>query len=352
MSSLLNGYQEVIGTKNGETIDAGGYQIAFGLQGIDLLMSGSYTDPTILVGGSGNDFYLAGPGTSTVIVDSGGYDQLTIIGLGYSTYTATFNGKHFVTWDTYTQTSVIVANWLTSPYQIDVLDTPTGKYSLVEVVNAAYASGSHLGEISIPDLASIGIFEPGTTAAQVDEAVNYLLAREADIISPPPPPTPLTDAAAFDANFYLAANPDVRASGTEAIVHYSAYGWKEGRDPNTWFDTSWYLAQNQDVAATGMEPLKHFQQHGVHEGRDPNAWFDTSWYLAENTDVAEAGLHPVTHYWQYGWEEGRDPSSAFDTSDYLAANPDVEAAGLNPLQHWLQYGMAEGRALAPVVEIA
>ena len=39
--------------------------------------------------------------------------------------------------------------------------------------------------------------------------------------------------------------------GTDALAHFGAFGWREGRDPNAFFDTSWYLATNPDVAASG-----------------------------------------------------------------------------------------------------
>jgi glycosyltransferase involved in cell wall biosynthesis/peptidoglycan/xylan/chitin deacetylase (PgdA/CDA1 family)/SAM-dependent methyltransferase len=53
------------------------------------------------------------------------------------------------------------------------------------------------------------------------------------------------------------------------------------------FDAEWYLARNPDVAANGQDPLEHYLAHGVAERRDPNPFFDTSWYLAQNP------RHPV-----------------------------------------------------------
>jgi hypothetical protein len=109
------------------------------------------------------------------------------------------------------------------------------------------------------------------------------------------------------------------------------------------FDAEYYLAQNPDVAAAGIDPLAHYNTHGWHEGRDPNAFFDTAGYLAHYADVAAAGINPLEHYEQWGWKEGRDPSTAFDTLAYLAANPDVAAAHVSPLDHFLQSGFHEGR---------
>ena len=111
------------------------------------------------------------------------------------------------------------------------------------------------------------------------------------------------------------------------------------------FDADYYLAYNPDVAAAGVDPLAHFDTFGWHEGRNPNAYFDTAGYLARNADVAAAGVNPLEHYEAFGWREGRDPSASFDTLQYLAANPDVAAAQVNPLEHYLQFGAHEGRAV-------
>jgi hypothetical protein len=110
------------------------------------------------------------------------------------------------------------------------------------------------------------------------------------------------------------------------------------------FDAEYYLAHNPDVAAAGVDPHFHFNVVGWQEGRDPNAYFDTEGYLAYYTDVAAAGVDPLYHYEVVGWREGRDPSAGFDTQMYLAANPDVAAANVNPLEHFLQFGVREGRA--------
>ena len=195
----------------------------------------------------------------------------------------------------------------------------------------------------------------------------------------------------FSTNFYLGANRDVFATGTNPLDHYHRSGWKEGRDPSASFDTTLYLKNNPDVAAARhrparalsavrrreegraihaavgtvvdgfdaqyylsrypdiiaarVDPLEHFNQHGWREGRNPNAVFDTAGYLAHYADVRGAGINPLEHYELFGWREGRDPSASFDTRGYLAADPDVAAAGINPLDHYLQFGIFEGRTV-------
>ena len=202
-------------------------------------------------------------------------------------------------------------------------------------------------------------------------------------------------AALFDANYYLAQNPDVRAAGVDPLKHFETVGWKEGRDPSLLFSDSKYLAAYPDVAKGGLNPLLHYLEHGQAEGRmtflsggaaaadplvqssyydpqlgaklvptgvaaeqqaafdydatgwqkglDPDAWFDTDYYLSHNPDVAAAHIDPLLHYETYGWKEGRDPSAQFSTTKYLGAYADVRAAGVDPLLHFVAHGQAEGR---------
>ena len=206
--------------------------------------------------------------------------------------------------------------------------------------------------------------------------------------------------ALFDSKYYLAQNPDVKASNQNPLTHFEQYGWREGRDPSLLFSAAKYLASNQDVKAAGAEPLLHYMQYGQGErrmaflpggsaaadplvnaayydkqlgatlvpagaaaqqqaawsydasgwkrGLNPDAFFDTNYYLSRNPDVAAVRYNPLKHYEQYGWREGRDPSALFSTSKYLAAYSDVRAAGVDPLDHFLRYGQAEGRVAAKV----
>lgn len=196
----------------------------------------------------------------------------------------------------------------------------------------------------------------------------------------------------FDANYYLAHNPDVAAAGIDPLMHWVQWGSHEGRSPNALFNGTYYLNQNPDVAAAGMDPLYHHQTWGWREGRNPSISFDTKAYLAanpdvaaqnvdplwfqlnsglaqgrmsfiatpnavgpqdplvinayywgQNPDVAAAGMNPTTHYDQYGWKEGRNPDPLFDTRFYGAHNPDVVAAGFDPLFHYETWGWHEGR---------
>jgi hypothetical protein len=172
--------------------------------------------------------------------------------------------------------------------------------------------------------------------------------------NPTPNPNPSGDDDGnllFDTPFYLSQNPDVAAAGIDALFHYNAVGFHEGRDPNAFFDTSGYLAVNKDVAAAGINPLDHYDQVGWREGRDPSAAFDTTLYLIHNPDVAAAGINPLAHFLAAGQAEGRAAFAAvgqnivggFDAQFYLFHNPDVAAAGIDALFHYNVVGFQEGR---------
>ncbi len=210
----------------------------------------------------------------------------------------------------------------------------------------------------------------------------------------------ICDSVLFSREFYLGANPDVKATGVDPALHYFLHGGAEGRDPCLFFSTADYLEQNPDVAAGGTNPLVHYERFGRDEGRpicapralrvetDPGGdsatsevsaapapeaiaplsfaddsnpdviarspLFDPNWYLATYADVAQAGIDPALHYLQHGGSEGRDPGPSFSTADYLQRNPDVAAAGVNPLVHYEGHGRGEGRPIraphAPLLE--
>ncbi|WP_297693034.1 hypothetical protein [Phenylobacterium sp.] len=99
------------------------------------------------------------------------------------------------------------------------------------------------------------LFEPGSQAApsapRVSEEDQALAATD------------------FDADFYRAANPDVGGDDTEALRHFLAHGWREGRDPNARFSVRDYLELYPDIEAAGINPFVHFLRAGRGEGRQP-----------------------------------------------------------------------------------
>ena len=176
-------------------------------------------------------------------------------------------------------------------------------------------------------------------------------------------PTALVHAA-FDAEFYLADNPDVAAAGVDAWEHYSTIGWREGRNPESGFSVADYLAAHPDVAISGVDPFSHFVLYGRAEGRklslshpEPNqtstpaepdllpvlAEFDADYYVAANPDVELKPEAAFGHFLETGWRENRDPTRWFSTRCYLEANTDVVETGANPFVHYVLYGRREGR---------
>ncbi|MFN7360632.1 hypothetical protein [Brevundimonas sp.] len=75
---------------------------------------------------------------------------------------------------------------------------------------------------------------------------------------------------AFDAEFYLAAYPDVAENGADPWEHFVLFGAREGRDPRPDFSTRAYLAANPDVSEASVNAFEHWIHHGRAEGRALN----------------------------------------------------------------------------------
>ena len=192
----------------------------------------------------------------------------------------------------------------------------------------------------------------------------------------------------FDAEYYLASNPDVRNAGVDPVEHYLIHGWRERRDPSAAFSTSQYLFDHPDVARAGVNPLVHYLRHGLREGRpigpktralpvtsspglgqsvsgsgqekvsDPaidaevtairkSGLFDEAYYRSMYADLQSAPRDVIRHYCEYGWREGRNPSDDFDTRFYLATYSDIRNADLNPFYHYVVAGASELRHAMP-----
>lgn len=72
---------------------------------------------------------------------------------------------------------------------------------------------------------------------------------------------------AFDVDFYHQRYPDIQVAGVDPFIHYSTWGWREGRLPNSWFDPLFYLEQYQDARDSGKDPLLHYIEVGQAEKR-------------------------------------------------------------------------------------
>ena len=70
----------------------------------------------------------------------------------------------------------------------------------------------------------------------------------------------------FDAEYYLAANPDVAARNIDPLVHFIEEGARQGRNPNPSFDTAFYLEQCRGAGETPANPLLHYLRGGAARG--------------------------------------------------------------------------------------
>jgi hypothetical protein len=71
----------------------------------------------------------------------------------------------------------------------------------------------------------------------------------------------------FNSEHYLEMNPDVRAAGLDAALHYLVHGGREGRDPGPFFSTKAYLARYPDVAEAEVNALLHYETQGRRQNR-------------------------------------------------------------------------------------
>ncbi|MCF4125073.1 hypothetical protein HBB12_006770 [Methylobacterium sp. SyP6R] len=342
------------GGQGNDTITGGsGDDVLVGGSGDDLVGGGDGDDT--FIDGPGNDTYLGGRGTDTLVLTSPLTDA-TVRRSGSSmvlnvrdTYTGIerfqFTDATVVTGDG--QPLVDDLFYLTNYRDVfqagQDADTHYAAYGWKEGrdPNALFSTTGYLA-------ANPGVRASGQNPLEHYDQTGWKEGRD--------------PSAGFDNEAYLARNPDVKAAGIDPLKHFLEYGQAEGRQitdavgrtadlAGGAFDAEYYLLANPDVAraatAAGGDSFayaaQHFEQYGWRERRNPNAVFNTAEYLIAYRDVQAANINPLTHYDQYGWKEGRDPSRGFDTSNYLAAYGDVAQAGLNPMQHYLQYGLYEGR---------
>ena len=71
----------------------------------------------------------------------------------------------------------------------------------------------------------------------------------------------------FNSAHYLEMNPDVRAAGLDAALHYLVHGSREGRDPGPFFSTKAYLDRYPDVAEAEVNALLHYETQGRRQNR-------------------------------------------------------------------------------------
>jgi GT2 family glycosyltransferase len=98
----------------------------------------------------------------------------------------------------------------------------------------------------------------------------------------------------FDVNYYLDQNPDVKSSGSNPLVHYLNYGWREGRNPTPGFWPDFYKSQVKEFATEDLEPFTHYLRFGKNLGLKPNPIGVEPWPIPKApTDEAWAELEPL-----------------------------------------------------------
>ncbi len=199
----------------------------------------------------------------------------------------------------------------------------------------------------------------------------------------------------FDINSYMRAYPDLRSAFGDDYekyyLHYLKYGMREGRravgcekrigsvtvyqgiDYSPVFDADYYLAKYPDLrAAFGDDDvlaLRHFVRYGMREGRQAKVSFDVKSYRRAHQDLRLAFGNDISkyylHYMKYGNREGRvttgvteivnpvtklngtDYSAVYDYTEYQQRYGDIKAAfgedDIATLGHFLKYGMKERR---------
>lgn len=132
------------------------------------------------------------------------------------------------------------------------------------------------------------------------------------------PPLELPGGRTFDAAFYLARYPDVKAAGFEPKAHYLSHGLAEGREAHPQPETAPALVMldSADLSASDTQVsllsacesiaqpvMEHVRPTAVSAENDEP--FDAQFYLAIYPDIAKAGINPEQHYRNHGRFEGR-----------------------------------------------
>ena len=192
----------------------------------------------------------------------------------------------------------------------------------------------------------------------------------------------------FDAKYYLATNPDLKAAFGDdvqkALAHFVEYGMGEGRQGSAEFNVYSYRTRYADLDAAFGDNLASYYMHyinaGKAEGRDGTlektytVVFKKNGEVVKTETVKEGGTATApaeieTENGFKGWDKDftnvtsdievnaiyeekpkYDASyyaPVFDAEYYLTANPDIKAAfgddEEQALIHFVEYGMREGR---------
>lgn len=143
---------------------------------------------------------------------------------------------------------------------------------------------------------------------------------------------------------------------TDSVIHFLLVGAIKGYDPGPNFNTQEYFDCNWDVKAKGTNALLHYESYGKKENRVisiaekdirdydiilNSSYFDKDWY--ESTYEISEDIDSADHYLHAGFIERYDPGPDFSTREYYDCNRDVKKVLENPLVHYELFGRKEKR---------
>ena len=128
---------------------------------------------------------------------------------------------------------------------------------------------------------------------------------------------------AFDADYYVSANPDVAAANVDPLDHFMTTGWREGRNPTLWFSVSHYLDFYPDVAEAGINPFLHYLLAGKSEGRTPRHDLGFRYDIIASLEPLERRISSARRS-----APRRQPTNAKSLRDALQQAKRVESKGL------------------------
>ena len=148
----------------------------------------------------------------------------------------------------------------------------------------------------------------------VDAAIHYIQIGALQLLNP---------SRWFNTGFYTRSSSFAEIE-LNPFYHYLTIGRNNGvyaknietapTDPSgvhsllrDYFNANYYLASNPDILECGLDAYEHYMEHGCTENRNPSPNFDTGYYLEQNPDVSEAKINPFAHYVMKGRFENRRP---------------------------------------------
>ncbi len=187
----------------------------------------------------------------------------------------------------------------------------------------------------------------------------------------------------YDFDYYVNRYDDVKKSYANdpvgALMHFTRYGMKEGRQGKADFNVGDYRNGNADLnKAYGNNLTKYYQHYvtyGKNEGRsglgkwtakstmyngtDYGKVYDYTYYVEHNADVKKAfGTDyekVMWHFVNYGMKEGRQAKSSFDVVSYRKQYRDLRQAfgddWVKYYLHYMNYGYNEGRKTTGVKKL-